>query len=136
MCRFTSFCACAKSHPGICSPLKHSTVSCDYVCGQRRHWSDCVDAQPDYLSAYAPKAYFRLARLIISYCITKNKPAKMDEIVFMRNARNIDSCLFVFCFFFFFFFFFCLFFHPNEPTLFEYSSRKHFYIILTHLNPN
>ena len=26
MCGFTSSCTCAKSHPGICSPLKHSLV--------------------------------------------------------------------------------------------------------------
>ena len=35
------------SHPGICFPLKHSTVSNDSVCGQRRPWSDCADAQSD-----------------------------------------------------------------------------------------
>ena len=42
MHRFTSSCTCAKSHPGVCSPLKHSTV-----CRERRPRSDCVDAQAD-----------------------------------------------------------------------------------------
>ena len=26
ICQFTSSCTCAKSHPGICSPLKHSII--------------------------------------------------------------------------------------------------------------
>ena len=36
--------ACAKSHPAFCSPLIHSVVSIDSVCGQRRPWSDCAAA--------------------------------------------------------------------------------------------
>ena len=47
MCGFTSSCKCAKSHLGICSLLKHSLVSNDSFCGQRRTWSDCADAQSD-----------------------------------------------------------------------------------------
>ena len=35
MCGFTSFCTCAKPHPGICSSLIYSTVSNDSVSGQR-----------------------------------------------------------------------------------------------------
>ena len=33
---FTSSCICAKSHLGSCSLMKHSIVSNDSVCGQRR----------------------------------------------------------------------------------------------------
>ena len=47
VCGFTSFCTCEKSHPGICSPLKHSVVYNGSVCGQRRPRSDCADAQSD-----------------------------------------------------------------------------------------
>ena len=36
-----------KSHPGICSPLKHSKVSNNSVCGQLRPRSDYTDAQAD-----------------------------------------------------------------------------------------
>ena len=45
ICGFTSSCTCAKSHPGICFPLKHSIVSNDSVSGQRRSRSDCASAQ-------------------------------------------------------------------------------------------
>ena len=47
MCKFTSSCICPKSHPSICSPLKYSIVSNDSICGQRRPWSDCANAQSD-----------------------------------------------------------------------------------------
>ena len=43
-----SYSACAKSHPGICSPLIHSIVSIDSVSGQGRH----------SLSAYAQRHVF------------------------------------------------------------------------------
>ena len=36
ICGSTPFCACGKSHPGICSPSNHSVISCDSVCGQQR----------------------------------------------------------------------------------------------------
>ena len=39
--------ACAKSHPGICSPAIHSVVSSESVGGQRIPRSDCADAQAD-----------------------------------------------------------------------------------------
>ena len=42
-----SFRACAKFHPGICSPWLHLIVSNDYVCGRWRFWSHCADAQAD-----------------------------------------------------------------------------------------
>ena len=45
ICRFTSSCTCAKSHFSISSPLNHSIVSNDSVCGQWWPWSDCADAQ-------------------------------------------------------------------------------------------
>ena len=35
------------AHSGISAPLKHSIVSNDFVCGQRRPWSACADAQAD-----------------------------------------------------------------------------------------
>ena len=44
MCVFTSSGTLTKSHPGICSPLKHSIVSNDSICGQRRPCSDFADA--------------------------------------------------------------------------------------------
>ena len=47
VCKSTSSCTCAKSHPGLSTPLKHSIVSKDSVSGQRRPWSDCADAQSD-----------------------------------------------------------------------------------------
>ena len=47
MWSFTPFCTGAKSHPGICSPLKHSIVPNNSVSGQRRLGSDCADAQSD-----------------------------------------------------------------------------------------
>ena len=45
ICGYTSSCTCAKYHPRIFSPLKHSVVANDPVCGQRRSWLDCADAQ-------------------------------------------------------------------------------------------
>ena len=45
MCRFTSSYTCAQSHPGMCSPLKHSAVTIDSVNRQRRPWSDCTNVQ-------------------------------------------------------------------------------------------
>ena len=47
ICVFTSSCIIAKYNPGLCSPLKHSIVPSNSVCGQRRPCSDCVDAQAD-----------------------------------------------------------------------------------------
>ena len=47
MCGFTSFCRCAKPHPALCSPVKCSIVFNESVCGQRKPWSDCADAQAD-----------------------------------------------------------------------------------------
>ena len=35
MCRFSTFCACAKCHPGLCSPFIHSVISNDSVS---RRW--------------------------------------------------------------------------------------------------
>ena len=52
VCGFTS-CTCAKSHPGICSPLKQSIISNCSVCGERKPWSDCADAQAE-LGLYYP----------------------------------------------------------------------------------
>ena len=45
--RFTSSCACARSHSGLCSPLILSIVPNNCVSGQQRPWSDCADAQAD-----------------------------------------------------------------------------------------
>ena len=42
MCRFTSSCTQAKSHPGLCSPFIHYVVSIDSVSGQQKPWSDCA----------------------------------------------------------------------------------------------
>ena len=39
--------ACAKSYPGMCSPLIHCVVPNDSVRGHLRSWSACVDAQVD-----------------------------------------------------------------------------------------
>ena len=47
MCGFILSCTCAKSHPGICSPWKHSTLSNDSVCGHRRPFKECADTQAD-----------------------------------------------------------------------------------------
>ena len=46
-CAFQSPCACAKYHPGLCSPFIHSVVLNDSSSGQWRPWSDCADAQAD-----------------------------------------------------------------------------------------
>ena len=40
-CRFSSTCACAKYHSGLCSLFNN------YVSGQLRPWSDCANAQAD-----------------------------------------------------------------------------------------
>ena len=45
--RFRSSCACAKYHPGLCSPFIHSVLSKEYVSEQWRPWSDCAFAQSD-----------------------------------------------------------------------------------------
>ena len=34
-----------QSHQGICSSVTHLIVPNDSVCGQRKAWSDCVDAE-------------------------------------------------------------------------------------------
>ena len=60
---FTLTCTCAKSHPGICThTLKHFIVSNDSVCGQRKPWLDCADAQADqsFAVAYARRHVFAL----------------------------------------------------------------------------
>ena len=40
-------CACAKCHPGLCSPFIHSVVSNDSVSGQRTSFSDRAGTQAD-----------------------------------------------------------------------------------------
>ena len=64
MRRFRSPCACAKSHPCICSLLKHCIVSNISVSGQRRPWSDCADAQADlgFRCPHMLKTRFYMAR--------------------------------------------------------------------------
>ena len=47
MSRSRSFGACAKYHPGLCSPVIHSVVWKTSVRGHGRPWSDCADAQAD-----------------------------------------------------------------------------------------
>ena len=47
ICTFRSFWACAKYHPGLCSPLIHSTVSINFISRRGRLWSDCAEAQAD-----------------------------------------------------------------------------------------
>ena len=56
---FTSSCTCAKSHPGICSPLKR-IIANDFVCEQQRPWLDCADAQADLglRCSYVPEDTF------------------------------------------------------------------------------
>ena len=83
MCGLTSSCACAKSHPGICSPLKHSIVANKCVCRQYRPWSDCAEAQ---------------ANLVL-------RCPHMPE-VFAWHSHIFYNSLFISFFFFFFFFFF------------------------------
>ena len=56
ICRFRSFCTCAKSHPGICSLLKHLIVSNDSVCRQQR--PVCAGWSGPSLSVYAWKQVF------------------------------------------------------------------------------
>ena len=47
MCRFKSSCACAKHHPGLCSPCIQSVVSNDSVSRQGTPRSDWADTQVD-----------------------------------------------------------------------------------------
>ena len=47
MYRFRWSRVCAKSHPGLCSPLIHSIASNDSVSGQQMPWSDCTSGQSD-----------------------------------------------------------------------------------------
>ena len=54
MLRFTSFCTC----PSICSPLKHSVVSNNSICGRRRPWSDCTDAVRIFLKVRSILFYY------------------------------------------------------------------------------
>ena len=73
MYRVTSSYTCAKSHPGICSPLKQSIVSNHSVCRQWRPGSDCVDAQADLglRCPHMPEATFShgAAKLKAHICI-------------------------------------------------------------------
>ena len=83
MCGFTSHCTYAKSHLGICSPLKHSIVSNNSVCGQRRPWSDCADAQADLdlRCPYVPKDTFSHGAANIRKRMPRSAcaPAKSDR---------------------------------------------------------
>ena len=47
ICAVGSSCACAKYHPGLCSPFIHSIVANESISGLWRPWSDCADAQSD-----------------------------------------------------------------------------------------
>ena len=40
---FTLFCACAKYHPGLCTPFIHFVVVNDSISKQWMLWSDCAD---------------------------------------------------------------------------------------------
>ena len=66
ICACRSSCACAKYHPGLCSPLIYSIVFNDSVSGQWRPWSACADAQADLClrCPICPKTRYRLARPI------------------------------------------------------------------------
>ena len=72
MCGFTSSCTCAKSHPGIYSPFKHSIVANDSVCELRRPWSDCAFVQSVLglrCTHMTPMVHFRLVGLMVAFIL-------------------------------------------------------------------
>ena len=60
MCGFTSSCARARSHPGLCTALIHYIVPNNSVNGQQRPGSDCAEAQSDLglCCSFIPKNTF------------------------------------------------------------------------------
>ena len=53
MCRLRSSCTYSRYHLGLYSPFMQFVVSDDYVSGQWRPWSECVNVQAD-LGLYCP----------------------------------------------------------------------------------
>ena len=53
-----SFHACSQFHPGICSPLTHYLMSNDSISGQRRLWSECVEADLGLRCSHMPEDTF------------------------------------------------------------------------------
>ena len=86
---------CAKSHPGICSPLIHSMVSNNSVSRQRRLWSGCAVWSGPLQSAYAWQ--FHIAISPISYQKTsmqlmsirdKNKPLYKPNVSASNTSKS------------------------------------------------
>ena len=92
MCGFTSSCICANSHSGICSPLKHSMVSNDSVCGQKRSWSDCVDAQADLglRCPYIPKDTFSHGAAQLNFYLSNGN--RSDSILQKNQTTLLTGC--------------------------------------------
>ena len=95
MCGSTPSCACAKSHPGICSVLKQSIVCNDSVCGQRRCWSDCAGAQAD-LVIQCPKTRFSIARPIFNQHLFWQNVASHIMVTNILNKIELSLlCLYI-----------------------------------------
>ena len=71
----TYYCTCAKSHPGICSPLKHSVVSNDLFANSEG--PDQTERMRSLIWAFAvriyPKTCFGMARPRCGVIITMEK---------------------------------------------------------------
>ena len=95
MCGITSSCACAWSHPGLCSPIIHFIVSNDSSSGQGRPWSDCASTWRDSDVTYWPvlweNAFWKRLFKYTKNFITKNwKFSDKTSDIFHISAQNID----------------------------------------------
>ena len=88
--QFQMSCACAKYHPGLCSPLIHFVVSNDSVRGQWMPWSDCAGWSGPSLSAYMHEDTFSYGA-IDSQLLTLKAPRKTaaENVVCLCRLLNI-----------------------------------------------
>ena len=97
--------ACAKTHPVIWFPLRHSIISNDFVSGQWRPWSDCADAQAD-LGLRCPhmpeNTYSHGASQFVNSCDGLMRPfvvtTYIQKILFYMSSLSLKhSNIFIFC---------------------------------------
>ena len=88
MRKFRSPCACAKYHPGLCSPFIHFVVSNESVSGQWWPWSDCADAQADLGLRFPDMVQIYLQNQQVLQNITITNTILIERLIWPQNYKT------------------------------------------------
>ena len=95
MRRLRSSWACAKYHPGLCSPFVHAVVSNDSVSGYGRPGSECADAQSHLglrcLHMPEDTCSHDVAHIIVNTMINKAEGLLVSPLRPLFNGRLVTA---------------------------------------------